>query len=218
MCIRFGIWQLHRLEQRRARNATAHARLREMPMRITASLLDSTGLIFRRATVSGLYDDERTIIVAGRSLNGAPGVHIFTPVRIGGAAVLVNRGWMPSADAAHLDSAALRESSPENVAGVILDVPHDPRGAGPDTLNAFRRVWYRPDIVALRRQYPYPLANYVLQILPAPDAPDYPVRLQPPALTEGPHLGYVIQWFSFAIIGVTGWLILLFKSGAARRQ
>jgi len=29
-------------------------------------------------------------------------------------------------------------------------------------------------------------------------------RLPPPALDEGPYLGYAIQWFSFAIIAVVG--------------
>ncbi|HEX8360139.1 MAG TPA: SURF1 family cytochrome oxidase biogenesis protein, partial [Longimicrobium sp.] len=36
-----------------------------------------------------------------------------------------------------------------------------------------------------------------------------PVAVPPPPLDEGSHLGYAIQWFSFALIGIIGLAILL---------
>jgi surfeit locus 1 family protein len=36
-----------------------------------------------------------------------------------------------------------------------------------------------------------------------------PVRLPPEELSEGPHLSYAIQWFTFATIAVVGAVILL---------
>ncbi|HEX6558735.1 MAG TPA: SURF1 family protein [Longimicrobiales bacterium] len=208
-CVRLGFWQLHRLDYKRHRNAVAHARMRLAPVQLSALRLDSAGLIYRRASVSGSYDDERVIIVAGRSLDGAPGVHVLTPLRVGNAGVLVNRGWMPSADAATIDARAVREPAPRHLSGLILDLPFNPRSAESDSAGAFRHTWYRVDVRALQKQFPYPLANYVVQLLPAPDAPRLPRRLPLPALDEGPHLGYAVQWFSFALIGIVGWLILL---------
>jgi surfeit locus 1 family protein len=38
-------------------------------------------------------------------------------------------------------------------------------------------------------------------------------------LTAGPHLGYAIQWFAFALVGVVGYAILLrkvWRDGTAR--
>jgi len=40
-----------------------------------------------------------------------------------------------------------------------------------------------------------------------------PIPADPPDLGEGPHLGYAVQWFSFAAIGLIGWLVIV-----ARRQ
>lgn len=209
-CTRLGFWQLDRLEQKRARNAATHARAAEPPVQLTSAIRDTAGMIFRRATVTGAYDDERTIIIAGRSSRGVPGVYILTPVRLGGSAVLVNRGFVPSPDAEHVDLAPLREPDPRKADGLIVYLGHDDQSANSPTA-AFQRVWYRPSIGQLRAQFPYPLADYVIQLLPAADAPRLPDRLPAPALDEGPHLGYAIQWFSFAAIFLIGWFVMVFR-------
>jgi surfeit locus 1 family protein len=38
------------------------------------------------------------------------------------------------------------------------------------------------------------------------------VRLPPPALDEGPHLSYAIQWFSFAAIALIGGTAVALRS------
>lgn len=210
-CMRLGIWQLHRLEQRRTRNAGTIARMHEPPIALTSLMMDSAGLLFRRTRLTGEYDDARTIIVAGRSFHGLPGVYILTPLRIGVAGVLVNRGWMPSADAANISLTGLREASPRDVEGLIVELTRDPRPADRDTMPGFRQVWFHVSHDALQREFPYPLASYAVQILPTKSDPNFPKRVDPPALDEGPHLGYAIQWFSFAVIAVVGWIIVMVR-------
>jgi surfeit locus 1 family protein len=210
LCVRLGFWQLDRLEQKRTRNATAYARLREAPIQLDHAPRDTAGLIFRKAIVTGTYDDARTIIIAGRTDRGVPGVYVLTPLRVGAGAVLINRGFMPSADASHVELERIREPAPAGLHGMIVYLGHDEQS--PDSAaTGFKTVWYRPAIDQLRPQFPYPLASYVVQLLPAEGAPQYPLRLAPPALDEGPHMGYAIQWFGFAAIGVIGWLVLLLK-------
>lgn len=218
VCVRLGIWQLHRLEQRRARNAATVARMRETPIILSSFLMDSTGILFRRTRITGEYDDEHTIVAAGRSFHGLPGVYILTPLRVGGAAVLVNRGWMPSADAANIDLQGIREPAPRNLEALIVEFSRDPRPPDRDTAASFKRVWFHLNHAAVQRSFPYPLASYVVQILPSQNAPKFPKRVDAPELDEGPHLGYVIQWFSFAIIAVAGWLIILLRTGAVRTK
>jgi surfeit locus 1 family protein len=139
-----------------------------------------------------------------------PGVYVLTPLRTGAGAVLINRGFMPSADANHVDLAQIREPSPAGLEGMIVYLGYDDHA--PDSAaSVFRTVWYRPSIDQLRPQFPYPLASYVVQLLPARGAPEYPRRLPPPTLDEGPHMGYAVQWFSFAAIAVIGFLVLLLK-------
>src|SRR5690606_37496818 len=45
----------------------------------------------------------------------------------------------------------------------------------------------------------------------------YPARLGPPVLDEGPHLGYALQWFAFALVGIIGWFALVIRSRSAPR-
>jgi surfeit locus 1 family protein len=43
-------------------------------------------------------------------------------------------------------------------------------------------------------------------------ADSVPVRLGIPALTEGPHQSYAVQWFSFALVAVVGGVALARRS------
>jgi len=136
--------------------------------------------------------------------------------------VLVNRGWVPSADGATipLQSFPASPGGPAEVplAGLLLPLLPPSRPASRDAAEPrFRRVWYRMDRDALQAQFPYRLLPAQLQLLPSPDAPSIPTRLQPPALSDGPHLSYAIQWFSFAAIGMVGWVALARRSRLVRR-
>jgi surfeit locus 1 family protein len=128
-------------------------------------------------------------------------------MHLGSAALLVNRGWMPSADAATIEVDSIREPPPDELPALITPFPEDlGNRAAADT---FQRVWHHMNGEQLRRQFPYPVLPYVAQLLPHTDQPRYPIRLPAPVLDEGPHLGYAIQWFSFAAIGIVGWIVLL---------
>lgn len=216
ICVRLGIWQLQRLEQRRERNAATMERMQLPATRLNAISNDSAGIIFRRVLITGPYDDAHTIIIAGRSLRGVPGVHVLTPMRVGGAAVLVNRGWMPSADAARIEVDSITEPAPLDLPALITPFPED--FGKPVTTGTFQRVWYQMNGDQLRRQFPYPVLPVVAQILPHADQPQFPIRLKAPEMDEGPHLGYAIQWFSFAAIAIIGWLLLLLKRKKVGRE
>jgi surfeit locus 1 family protein len=210
ICVRLGIWQLQRLEEKRERNHATRQRMAQPPASLSALTSDSAGLIFRRVTLTGQYDDAHTIIIAGRSLRGVPGVHVLTPMRIGGSAVLVNRGWMPSADAARIELDSIIETPPENLQALVTPFPED--HGNPPADSGFHRTWYQMDGQRLRNQFPYPVMPFLAQILPHAGQPPFPIRLRPPEFDEGPHLGYAIQWFSFACIAIIGWTIVFMRS------
>ena len=208
-CVRLGLWQHQRLEQRRALNQATQERMHAPPARLSLINEDSTGLIYRRVLVSGDYDDAHTIIIAGRSLRGVPGVHVLTPLRLGGAAVLVNRGWMPSANAATIEVDSIREPGPRDLQALITPFPED--FGRPAAVDSFQPVWFQMNGARLRAQFGYRVMPYVVQILPHQGQPLYPIRLKPPPLDEGPHFGYMIQWFSFAVIAIVGWTALILR-------
>lgn len=188
LCVWAGVWQLDRLGQRRARNASLAARLALPLLEVRAGTpVDSARQ--RRVMARGVYDFTAERTWPGRSFAGTPGVALITPLRLAdGAVVLVDRGWVPSADAFHVDHAASREPDTAVVEGIAL-IP--PRGRGDVDLAGFL-----PFVVQLET--------------PAPPR-GLPRRWPRPALDSGPHLSYAIQWFSFAVIALVGTAILIRK-------
>jgi surfeit locus 1 family protein len=184
VCVRLGVWQLDRLAQRKARNATIEAAFRETPAPAELAMLDSARR-FRRVIASGQWKYARETSLAGRTRNGAPGVHIVTPMvlRDGRTEVLVNRGWVYSPDARTVDLARWHEGDRGEVIGYVDEPPSSLRDAAVSLY-----------IVALAD------SNAV-----GGTAATGPVRLSPPPFDqEGPHLGYAVQWFSFAAIALIG--------------
>ncbi len=205
-CVRLGFWQLHRLAERRARNAVIAARMITPSAVLERATSDTAGLTFRHAAVRGTFDDQHTIVWAGRSFQGDPGVYVLTPVTLpGGGALLVNRGWLPSPDAATVDLASYRVDGPAQLQGILVPFPVSTRS---DTVT--RAVRYHLDYEAIARSLPYALEPLMLQVTQA-DSRTLPRALPPPALDEGPHFSYAVQWFSFAVIGIVGWIVLLWR-------
>lgn len=122
--------------------------------------------------------------------------------------------------------------------GANVDDDDAASGEAVGATSGFRRVWFRLEAEPLLAQFPYPMPPIYVQALPdggtagervggrsgatePPRAttptgetqrgaiPEQPIPIARPELDDGPHLGYAIQWFSFAAIAVIGWLVLV---------
>lgn len=216
ICIRLGLWQLDRRDQRNALNRAIAERLESPPVAVDALPLDTVGLTYRRAVVDGRFQGSRSIVLGGRSYRGTPGAHVITPVLLADGAVLANRGWLPAPDAATIDPAAMRTTADVRLEGVLLPFPRVESEEPPP--DEFEETWFRLDGRRIRAQYPYPVAPLYLQLTEPADAagaettaaedPE-PVPAGLPQLDPGPHLSYAVQWFSFAAIFIIGWAALL---------
>lgn len=197
---RLGVWQLSRLHERRAHNAVMLAARAAPSVALTGAALErSDTLAERRVEATGRYDAAHEIVLRGAVLQGVPGVRLVTPLRLGtaGPAVLVERGFVPSPDALSVDTAGLEDGGDVTVRGIALVVPSE---AGEPMRHDGRTTWRRLDLPALRKEMPYTLLP--IYILQTPDSalPRFPRRPEPPAIDDGPHLSYAIQWFLFAAL------------------
>jgi surfeit locus 1 family protein len=206
--VNFGLWQLRRLEQRRALNRDILAGLSQPPATLTGANVDPDALHFRRVSVTGTFDNAEGIVLRGRSLNSRPGAELVVPLRIKGTerAVLVNRGWIP------LESSTLEERRlydvEEEVAieGIAYrtqtrpDSYFAPTDPTPKPGEGRLDAWFRVDIERIQEQVSYPLLPVFIEQSPDPEANAPPFSTENLDLSEGPHLGYALQWFSFAII------------------
>ena len=200
LCVRLGVWQLARLEQRQSNNNLTEARL-SLPAVALPTESDPDSLRYRRAVADGVFDFEREIVVVARSRSGVPAVHVVTPLRLeSGDAVLVERGVALSPDARTVDLGALVERDTSSVTGVFVSLEGSDHGS-PGWPRYVRGV----NPTELQQLYPYALFPLVLRrtVESSGGPPDLtPVPL--PELTNGPHLSYAVQWFSFAAIAVVG--------------
>jgi surfeit locus 1 family protein len=218
-CVRLGFWQISRLRERQARNAAVLARLQQ-PARPVTALAGDTAVRFRRAWAEGRYDFANELVLATRSRMGSPGVHILTPLLLGGdTAVLVNRGWIYSADGLHVDLAPWREPEMARVEGFIEEYSAVPGNVG---IASFPLALRRLNLDSIRARVSHPLLPVVLvqQVdsgVAAAAARKIPVRAEPPPLSEGSHRAYAVQWFGFALVGIAGTAVVVFRERQRQR-
>jgi len=233
-CVRLGFWQLSRLAERRSRNAVLTGRLEASPVVPSELPRDSASRMFRHVRIAGRYDYAHEIVFVHRARDGVPGVHLATPVRPDSGAgiaadtvILVDRGFVYSPDAVTVDEAQWREGARVNGIGYVAPVG---RGSAKGTAvvpgagTAVRLRWL--DRVAATQAVGAPVADFVIVLEsdsndaavspagPAAPARKVPARGMPPALDEGPHFNYAVQWFAFALIAIVGsaWVV------ASRRE
>lgn len=207
-CVRLGFWQLARRAEKHARNEEIRGALTGTPVPLRGADEPLARLRGRPVVVEGTYDETRHVLLAGRWRDDDPGVEVLTPLKLAdGAAVLVDRGWMPAADATTARPESLAESGPRAVRGLIKPLPRGARGGrwialpGAGVVRWSARV---PDLDSLAPRFPYTLAPFVLRALPDSLAPRLPRRDVPAMLDETMHLSYALQWFAIAMIVLVG--------------
>src|SRR5262249_49088013 len=94
LCVRLGVWQLGRREEKRALNRRLRASL-VAPVETLSPSTPPDSLVGRRVRTAGVYDSLRHVVLRGRANGGAPGVELLTPLRREGTtpAMLVGPRW-----------------------------------------------------------------------------------------------------------------------------
>lgn len=219
VCVRLGLWQLDRNDERAARNAVIEAGIDSAPVPIDelnapGEPLDTDDQ-WRNAVITGQYDPEHELALRLRPVDGTPGVHALTPlVTADGDAFLVDRGFVAS------------EGRPDDE----VDLPDPPSGtvtvqvrlrAGEDGEGAAQRAGTvrRVDTAALAETLPYPLYGaWGERVEQDPPAADGLQAVPPPEAESGPHLSYAVQWFIFAVMGVGGFFLLIRAEARGRAE
>ncbi|OGO42394.1 MAG: hypothetical protein A2W36_04930 [Chloroflexi bacterium RBG_16_58_14] len=213
--VRLGIWQLDRLAQRREFNARVEAQLDQPPLDLNTADAgaDLGSMEYREVIVTGEYDPAGEVALRNQAWDNHIGVHLLTPLKIAGSdeAVLVNRGWVPLEDYSSGDLTQYAEPGMVEVRGVIRASQSKPEIGGradqvPSPGAGKLMAWNLVNVPGIAAQEAYPLLSAYIQQAPDPKWNSLPYRSQPDLeLTEGPHFGYALQWFSFAAILVIGY-------------
>lgn len=214
-CARLGVWQLERHEQRRQYNAAVAEQRDAAPIELALHSADSVAR-YRRAYARGVFDFAHEFVLANRTRNGAPGVHLITPLLLaGGRAILVDRGWVYSPDATSVDRELWRDADSVDVSGYVEALQET---AADRRSQLAPGVWQRLDRDALNSAMPYRVgATYLVAAEVTPAAEHAPARVGLPPLEQGPHLSYAFQWFAFGTIALVGGGVLVVQDRRRRR-
>ncbi|MGH3322522.1 MAG: SURF1 family cytochrome oxidase biogenesis protein, partial [Streptosporangiaceae bacterium] len=208
VCVRLGVWQLDRLHERIDQNRVVEQNMSAsvVPIDAVQDVPDArrSGEEWQRVRATGTYDTAHQVVVKYQTRDGQPGVEVLTPlVTSSGRAVLVDRGWMQSA----------------NNTETITDIPAAPEGS------VTVEGWWRPNSTAtgnavephqgqvraisssgVAGELDYPLyTGYVNLRGQEPDGAGGLEGEPRPDMGQGPHFFYAMQWYFFAALAVFGW-------------
>ncbi len=225
--VRLGDWQLDRREVKRERNATIVAQQQAPVATFGEAFGDPITAEdqYRRVRVQGTFDPDHQLQVRYRTNEGTSGYEVVVPLRTAsGEWLLVDRGFAPRPKNGPLPDAkslAVPPTGVVTVEGYVMASETGPQTATTPEAGSTRLI----NTAAIGEWSGLPLVDGYLSATamdPAQDGGLVPVAL--PELSEGPHMSYAVQWFSFAVIGIVGTFILIGKdtreiiAGRRRRE
>ena len=202
LMVNLGFWQLRRLDERRAFNATVSARVTADPVALEPRWIvpepgpGATPNPDDEVALSTSVADAEWRVVAltgeyGKTTESLPATgsyQLISPLTTSdGVAVLINRGSI----ATTADLPAMPQG-PMTIVGRIRRVPPGLVGRG--------------------------VMTYIELVSSTPSDAAGITPLPLPTLDEGPHLSYALQWFFFSGCAVIGWLLAVRRSARSRRS
>ncbi len=185
---------------------------------------DISQMEWRSVKVQGEYDFANQVALRNQYNNSQYGYHLITPLLFDASAgsgqagaVLVDRGWIPAdGNSAPADWRKYDEPGVINLTGQArLGETKPAFGGVSDKIpqnGAKLQLWNNTDVTHIANQLPYPVLPIYIQPNVDENDTNPPIPYQPTLdLTEGPHLGYAFQWFTFATILFVGYPFYLWK-------
>lgn len=202
-----GAWQLGRAAEKRALAADFAGGGPALEWR----QLPPDAPRYQRVTLRGRYDPERQFLLDNMAHESVAGLQVLTPLVLeDGSAVLVNRGWLPWGRSRGTLPDVAVDGGQRTVVGRIDDLPRPGIWLEAPPATGWPRLVQYPRMEELAAAIGRELAPR--QVLLDPAVPDGFVReWAVPGTPADRHLGYAVQWFAFAAVAVTLWLVLSFR-------
>ncbi|MFO1062023.1 MAG: SURF1 family protein [Dongiaceae bacterium] len=196
-----AVWQVQRLHWKTALIAERTERIQADPVAaLPIAAADVAAAEYRRIRLTGSFLNDHELYLAARSLRGAPGYHVVTPLRLAdGTTVMVDRGWVPMERKDPASRAAGQLAGTVTLDGVIRR-PLGQNWMVPDNQPA-RNIWFWIDLPAMARAAGIdgPVAPVLVEAGPAANPGGLPIGGQTRVELPNDHLQYALTWFALAI-------------------
>ena len=202
-------WQVHRGDEKEARQALLDARIAETPVALTGSIDAAQPLLYRRVRAAGEWIARGQVFIDNQVLEGRVGYHVMTPLQLAGKkdALLVNRGWIARGPGYPRPPAAAVPGGPVQVTGMATLPPKRYLELGDKTVQG--DVWQNLSLDRYRTQTGIAILPVV--VLADATAPGLArVRDKPDTGVER-HREYALTWFSLAATTLVLWIVLNLK-------
>jgi surfeit locus 1 family protein len=209
VCGGLGVWQLERLEWKRALIAQRAAAVTAAPVAPPQTLADARALEFHTIVADGLFLNDKEILLNAIGPKGAAGFDVLTPLReADGRILFVNRGFVPTELKDPARRAAGQPSGTVRATGWLRLPPEQkPNWFIPDN-HPDQGDWFWVDL------RPMGAADGLANV--APFYIDADATANPggwpkggatlPALPND-HLQYALTWFSLAVAAIVIYLL-----------
>jgi surfeit locus 1 family protein len=199
-----GVWQLSRAAQKEALQASVRSQtqLPELDGATLLGKLDSRSLINRRITLTGQWQEDKTVFLDNRQMNAKVGFHVVTPLQLQGSSlsVLVQRGWVARNFEDRLRVPLIDTPTGQvQVSGLIAPPPAKLYELGAAQPGPIRQ---NLDVAAYSAETGLTLAPVSVQQLGSPSERllrDWPAQ----GLGIDKHYGYAFQWFGLSALLAT---------------
>ncbi|WP_040296644.1 SURF1 family protein [Alcanivorax hongdengensis] len=220
LCVRLGVWQLHRAEEKRQWLAQQAERA-ALPAATVSELLAARPdqRQHRPAQARGQADNAHAILLDNRINNGRPGYHLLTPLLTDdGHWVLINRGWLPWGASRDTLPAITPLNGPVQLKGTVYVPSSDELVLKnvplPD--NQWPLRVQKVDFAAIGEKLGVELAPFEIRVAPKlalTGVKPLPRHWQDATvMTPQRHQAYALQWFALAAVAVIFFVAATWRS------
>ena len=177
------------------------------PLEIPDGKIDPRDYVMKHVAARGRFADEHTVYLDNKLRHGRPGYEVVTPLRLDGAYVLVNRGWVEAGRTRAVLPRVPAPAGEVRVEGLgLARLPHalELGEAAPG------KVRQNVDLPALEKETGLRFQPIVIeQHSPAADGltREWP---RPDAGIEK-HESYALQWYSLAALAAVLGIVFSFR-------
>ncbi|TMV94824.1 SURF1 family protein [Thioclava sp. BHET1] len=205
--ISLGVWQVQRLEWKRAMLAEISAKIDGVPQELPPEGTDTEALKYEPVEIAGGTTGQEILVLSGQKGVGA-GYRVIDAFETGdGRSILLDRGFLPEAD---------KGQPRPPTALIVTGNLHWPRESDAYTPEPDPKtgLWFARDVPAMAKQLG---TEPVMVVARHVEGDAQGISPEPVTISGIPndHLGYAITWFLLAIVWAGMTIFLLWR---IRRQ
>jgi surfeit locus 1 family protein len=210
LCVAAGNWQHRRMLEKEAVQERMRQSASIAPVPLPAAVDDWSAWRFRQVTATGEYDARHQILIDNKVQAGHVGFDVVTPLRLAdGRTVLVDRGWIGAGRSRAMLPQAPPPAGTVTVSGRIGVPRRNYFELGTASVPA-GVLWQHLDPARFTRATGIDVPPIVVEATDAASSAGLVADFRVPDAGVDTHLGYMVQWYTFAAMaaGLWGWFTL----------